>query len=68
MKRVKYPALIKHVRAQVKTNKIHGALKNLVLIVLISERTDSGLKKIICVIALCVSSRQLRKSSAASTS
>ena len=55
MKRMKYTALIKHVTAQVKTNKINGALKNFTFLVLISERTDIGLEKIIlCNSTLCL--------------
>lgn len=52
---MKYTALIKHVIAQVKTNKINGALKNFTFLLLISERTHIGLEKIIlCNSTLCL--------------
>lgn len=53
MKRMKYAALIKHVITWVKSSEITGALESFMFLVLIFERTDFGLEKIICVIALC---------------
>lgn len=50
---MKYTALIKHVITWVKSSEITGALERFTFLVLIFERTDFGLEKIICVIALC---------------
>lgn len=65
MKRMTYTALTTHAIPQVKPNKSNGTLKNFTLLVISSERTQTGLEKTMYAVALCVSSRQLRKSSAA---